>query len=83
MAYSNDEILAGLANIISEETGVDPANVTREQTISGDLDIDSLSRLTIATHAEDTFGITIPDEEIDNFLTVGQLADFISGAAGA
>ncbi|MDR2703927.1 MAG: acyl carrier protein [Cellulomonadaceae bacterium] len=80
MSISNDEIMAGLATIISEEIGIDPETVKVEQTLSGDLDIDSLSRLTIATHAEDTFNVTIPDEEIDSFLTVGDLVEYISSA---
>jgi len=82
MSYSQDDILLGLGNIIAEETGGDPDAVTAAHTISGDLDLDSLSRLTVATHAEDTFGVTIPDEQIDTFVTVGDLADFISAAQG-
>jgi len=80
MSQNQDDILLGLGNIIAEETGGDPGSVTLAQTISGDLDLDSLSRLTIATYAEDAFGVTIPDEEIDSFVTVGDLANFISAA---
>ena len=80
MTFTEHDILAGLANIISEETGADPATITPEQTISGDLDLDSLSRLTIATHAEDMFNVAIPDEEIDKFYTVADLATYITNA---
>jgi len=75
-----DEVLAGLAAIIAEEVEVDAASVSGDQTLLNDLDIDSLSRLTIATQAEDEFKVSIPDEEINKFVTVGDLADFIVNA---
>lgn len=80
MAVSLDEVLAGLAEIIAEEVTVDAASVNSAQTLVGDLDIDSLSRLTIATQAEDQFNVSIPDEEINKFVTVGDLANFIADA---
>lgn len=80
MALSLDEVTAGLAEIIAEEVDIDAAAVTGDQVLLTDLDIDSLSRLTIATQAEDTFHVTIPDEEINKFVTVGDLANFIVAA---
>jgi len=75
-----DEVLAGLAAIIAEEVEVDAASVSADQTLLNDLDIDSLSRLTIATQAEDEFKVSIPDEEINKFVTVGDLANYIINA---
>jgi acyl carrier protein len=75
-----DEVMAGLAAIIAEEVEVDAASVSADQTLLNDLDIDSLSRLTIATQAEDEFKVSIPDEEINKFVTVGDLANYIVNA---
>jgi len=80
VAFSIDEVLAGLAAIIAEEVEVDAASVNADQTLLNDLDIDSLSRLTIATQAEDEFKVSIPDEEINKFATVGDLANYIVDA---
>jgi len=80
VALTSDEVLAGLAEIIAEEVTVDAAAVSADQNLLSDLDIDSLSRLTIATQAEDQFKVTIPDEEINKFVTVGDLADYIVNA---
>ncbi len=77
MALSNDEILAGLAEIVNEETGLDTAAVTSEKSFTDDLDIDSLSMMTIVTQAEDKFGVVIPDEEVKNLTTVGDAVKFI------
>ena len=53
MAFSDQEILDGLAEIVSEETGVDASEVTADKTFTDDLDVDSLSMMTIAVTAEE------------------------------
>ena len=78
MAQTEQEILEGLANIVNEETGVDVADVALEKSFTDDLDIDSLSMMTIVVNAEEKFGVTIPDEEVKNLTTVGDAVSFIA-----
>jgi acyl carrier protein len=80
MAYSEQEILAGLAEIVSEETGLPAESVLPEKSFTDDLDIDSLSMMTIVTLAEDKFSVTIPDDEVKNLVTVSDAVSFIAGA---
>ena len=80
MAHTENEVLAGLAEIVAEETGLPADTVTAEKSFTDDLDIDSLSMMTIVTHAEDKFGVKIPDEEVKNLKTVQDAVDFIDGA---
>jgi acyl carrier protein len=80
MAYSEQEILAGLAEIVSEETGLPAESVLPEKSFTDDLDIDSLSMMTIVTLAEDKFSVTIPDDEVKNLVTVADAVSFIAGA---
>ncbi len=80
MAYSEQEILAGLAEIVSEETGLPTESVLAEKSFTDDLDIDSLSMMTIVTLAEDKFSVTIPDDEVKNLTTVQDAVSFIAGA---
>ncbi|ACZ21347.1 MULTISPECIES: acyl carrier protein [Sanguibacter] len=80
MAYTEQDILAGLAEIVAEETGLPADSVTSEKSFTDDLDIDSLSMMTIVTHAEDKFSVTIPDDEVKNLSTVGDAVSFINGA---
>ena len=82
MAQTEQEILEGLANIVNEETGLDVADVQMDKSFTDDLDIDSLSMMTIVTHAEDKFGVTIPDDEVKNLKTVGDAVSFIVSAQG-
>ena len=83
MAYSEQEILAGLAEIVSEETGLPTDSVLPEKSFTDDLDIDSLSMMTIVTLAEEKFSVRIPDDEVKNLATVGDAVSFIQGAQAA
>ena len=80
MAHTENEVLAGLAEIVAEETGLPADTVTAEKSFTDDLDIDSLSMMTIVTHAEDKFSVTIPDDEVKNLTTVGDAVTFITNA---
>jgi acyl carrier protein len=78
MASSEQEILAGLAEIVNEETGLEPSDVQSEKSFTDDLDIDSLSMMTIVVNAEEKFGVRIPDDEVKNLTTVGDAVSFIA-----
>ncbi|GMA31013.1 acyl carrier protein [Litorihabitans aurantiacus] len=80
MAHTEQEVLSGLAEIVNEETGLPTDSVELEKSFTDDLDIDSLSMMTIVTQAEDKFGVTIPDDEVKNLVTVGDAVRFITGA---
>lgn len=80
MAASEQEILAGLAEIVNEETGIDASSVQSDKSFSDDLDIDSLSMMTIVVNAEEKFGVRIPDEEVKNLVTVGDAVNYIKNA---
>ena len=80
MALSQSEVLSGLAEIVNEETGIDTESVKMEKSFTNDLDIDSISMMTIVVNAEDKFGVKIPDEEVKNLVTVGDAVNFITNA---
>jgi len=82
MALSHDEVLAGLAEIVNEETGIDTDSVKLDKSFTNDLDIDSISMMTIVVNAEEKFSVKIPDEEVKNLLTVGDAVNFITSAQG-
>ena len=78
MAHSEQEILSGLAEIVNEETGLPVESVELDKNFTDDLDIDSLSMMTIVVNAEEKFGVRIPDDEVKNLKTVGDAVSFIS-----
>ena len=77
----NEEIRAGLAEIVEEVAGVAVDDVTVEKSFVDDLDIDSLSMVEIAVQAEDKFGVKIPDDELANLKTVGDAVTYIASHA--
>jgi acyl carrier protein len=42
--------------------------------------LNSLSKIDLAVAAEDRFGIPIPDEDLERFVTVGDLLDYVHSA---
>jgi acyl carrier protein len=78
---NKEEILAGLAEIVNEETGVEVEDVQLDKSFTEDLDIDSISMMTIVVNAEEKFEVTIPDEEVKNLKTVGDAVEFIENAS--
>jgi acyl carrier protein len=80
MALSQAEVLTGLAEIVNEETGIDTSSVQMEKSFVDDLDIDSISMLTIVMNAEEKFGVTIPEENVADLKTVADAVNFITEA---
>ena len=80
MASTEQEVLEGLAEIVNEETGIDTAEVELDKSFTDDLDIDSLSMMSIVVNAEERFGVRIPDDEVKNLKTVRDAVTFIQSA---
>ncbi len=64
------EIIAGVLN-------VDVNEITAETTFKEDLGADSLDIFQIIMELEDTFGISIENEEAEKIITVGDAAEQI------
>ena len=77
MPVSQQETIAGLAEIIEEVTGIGPSEVTPEKSFVDDLDIDSLSMVEIAVQTENKYGVKIPDEDLVGLRTVGDVVEYI------
>ena len=77
MARTEAEIVAGLAEIVEEVTGIEPSEVTSEKSFVEDLDIDSLSMVEIAVQTEDRYGVEIPDEDLAKLRTVQDAVYYI------
>ena len=82
MALSEQDVLAGLAELVNDETGIAADAVKMEKYFTDDLDIDSISMMTIVVNAEDKFGVKIPDEEVKNLITVADAVNFITSNQG-
>ncbi len=63
--------------MLAEQLDADEAELTPETNIAKDLDADSLDVVELLMTIEDEFNIEIPDEEIENIVTIGDLTEYI------
>ncbi|MHC4476691.1 MAG: acyl carrier protein [Planctomycetota bacterium] len=66
--------------IISEQMGVDKAEIARATSFINDLNADSLDTVELVMEFEDEFDMSIPDEEAEKIQTVGAAVDYIVNA---
>ena len=66
-------------DIIVEQLGVTPEQVTPQASFIEDLGADSLDTVELVMEFEDEFELSIPDEEAEKIQTVGQAIDYIKG----
>ncbi len=64
-------------NIIVEQLGVKPDQVTPEAKFIEDLGADSLDTVELIMALEEEFGIEVPDEQAEKLATVGDVVKYI------
>ena len=81
MSVDTNEVETKVIEIVSEQMGVDKAEITRETSFINDLNADSLDTVELVMEFEDEFDMSIPDEEAEKIQTVGAAIDYISTVA--
>ncbi len=71
------EIVEKVKQIISEQLGVDEAEVTPSASFTDDLGADSLDQVELVMALEETFDIEIPDDAAEKIRTVQDAIDYI------
>lgn len=66
-------------DIIVEQLGVNPEQVTREASFIEDLGADSLDTVELVMAFEEEFSIEVPDEDAEKLQKVGDVIDYIEG----
>lgn len=69
-----------LQRIIADVLNISEDKITKESAFVDDLKADSLDVFQIITEIEDQFDIQIPDDAIENIVTVGDAATQIQNA---
>jgi acyl carrier protein len=81
MALAQADVLAGLKQIVEEVAGIPAASVELDKNFTDDLDVDSLSMVEVVVAAEERFGVKIPDESVEDLVTVADAVNFIVNAS--
>ena len=66
-----------IKNILAEQLDADESEMTMETNIAKDLGADSLDVVELLMSIEDEFEVEIPDEEIENIKTIGDVVEYI------
>ena len=64
-------------DLLVEELQIDPAEITMDAELSSDLGINSIELADLVMICEEKFGITIEDDEIRKFTTVGDVVAYL------
>jgi len=70
-------VLEKIKKILAEQLDVDVEEMTADTKIAEDLGADSLDVVELLMAIEDEFDVEVPDEEIENIKTVGDVAEYI------
>ncbi len=77
-----EQIFSVIRAHLADELEVDPDSISEATRFREDLEADSLDLYTLVQELEDTYGVTISEEEAARILTVGQAVEFVL-ASGA
>ena len=72
-----NEMLEQLAEIITNYIDIDPSEIKPDSSLRGDIGMSSLDMINMAVEIEDTFGISLPNNDISNISTVEELMKYI------
>jgi acyl carrier protein len=77
------EVLELVREHLADELDVDAASIGEQTRFKEDLEADSLDLYTLVQELEDTYGVTMSEEQAAQIVTVGQAVDFVLAHRGA
>ena len=66
-----------IRELLAEQLDIDEEKITMDSNILEDFEADSLDVVDMVMTLEDEFGVEIPDDDIENFHTVGDVVRFV------
>ena len=70
-------VLEKVKSILAEQFDVEEDSITADTDLQEDLGADSLDVVDLLMSIEDEFEVEIPDEEIENLKTIGDVVEYI------
>jgi len=79
---SREEVFGLIRDHLADELDVEPERIGESTRFKEDLDADSLDLYTLVQELEDTYGVSMSDEQAARILTVGAAVEFVLAHAG-
>ncbi len=70
-------VFDNVKDLISEQLDVKADEITEDSSIQDDLGADSLDVVDLVMAIEDEFSVEIPEDQVENIKTVGDIVKFI------
>ena len=80
---TREEVFTLIQSHLADELEVDPARIDDSTRFKEDLEADSLDLYTLVQELEDSYGVTMSDEEAARIPTVGLAVDFVTARVAA
>ncbi len=80
---TREEVLTKVREHLAEELELEAGGIAESSRFKEDLDADSLDLYELVMELEDTYGISVSDEQATRISTVGEAVDFVLAHAPA
>jgi len=77
MTLTREEVLTLVRNHLAEELEIEAGGIAEGSRFKEDLDADSLDLYELVMELEDTYGISVSEEQAARIATVGDAVDFV------
>ena len=74
---TREEVRELITDHLADELDVDPSAIDEGTRFKEDLEADSLDLYTLVQELEDSYGVSMSDEQAAQITTVGQAVDFV------
>ncbi len=75
------DVFEKVKKLIAEQFDVEENNISEDSSITDDLGADSLDVVDLVMAIQDEFNIEIPEDEVENIKTVGDIVKYIEDKA--
>ena len=77
------DLVDRIRSIVADQLGVELVDCSADASILDDLGADSLDVVELVMALEDAFDIEVPDEDVENIRTIGDVEKYVSSRAAA
>ena len=74
---TTEDIFKTMQDLIAEQFAIDADEITMDSSFVDDLGADSLDVVDLVMALEDEFDVEIPEDQVENIKTVGDIVKFI------